>query len=674
MTSLETCINRLSKEKSPYLLQHQHNPVNWYPWGEEAFAAARKEDKPIFLSIGYSTCYWCHVMEKDSFETREAADVLNKYFISIKIDREERPDIDQVYMDAVQAMTGHGGWPLSVFLDLDLKPFWGGTFFYRDQFIQILNQLHQVWEQERERVTAFTEKVAEALGHHESQPATDIASDEVFAGTFASLQRSFDPVSGSFGQAPKFPPCMKLELLLRIYRRSQNQDALKMVTVTLDSMARGGIFDHLEGGFARYSTDRYWLVPHFEKMLYDNALLAQVYIHAFQVTGDENYRRVIEDIFSFVESRMTSPEGAFYTALDAGEVGREGEYYVWSHKELETVLTEADLNLIKEYYSISEAGNFEGNNVLALKEEKNFLDKKVPEIERLQKLLLDERSKRPPPHLDDKILTGWNSLMISALAEGYRALRDKKYLERALKAARFLESNLFDGNKLLRRFRDGEAKFEGTLEDYAYHIAALLDLYQATFDVHWLRQADTLQRTMDHLFHDSAGGGYFFSTSSEVFFRKKDLFDGAIPSATAVALHNLERLLRFFPNSGRRERLEELYRIYRHSMEHIPHGVATALSALDFHLDAAREVVIVRGSNKEAVDDFLEKLGQKFEPNTTVAVISDSDEMEVPLFKGKHTISGKTAFFVCENNTCQSPVESHEDVLSLLKSYKQLTL
>ncbi|MBI4224684.1 MAG: thioredoxin domain-containing protein, partial [Deltaproteobacteria bacterium] len=475
--------NRLGETKSPYLLQHKDNPVHWFPWGEEAFQAAREENKIIFLSIGYSTCYWCHMMEKDSFEKQEVADVLNQHFISIKVDREEHPDIDQIYMDAVVGMTGQGGWPMSVFLTPDLKPFFGGSFFWQAQFIQILNNIQQTWQKEPQKILASGAKITDFLREKTGGAAAEI-SIGLLKKAFAQFQQSFDKTHGGFGQAPKFPHSMNLALLLRIHHRTGNREALGMVTQSLDAMAVGEIYDKIGGGFHRYATHDDWNEPHYEKMLYDNALLAFTYLEGYQVTKNKNYAEVVKGIFRYFLGEMTDPQGGFYSAQDAGEVGKEGEYY----------------HLNKE-----------------------------------------NRAQAEPPAKDDKILTSWNGLMIAALAKGYQVLGDEKYLKAAQASARFIQNNLYKNGKLLRRFREGEAKFDGTLEDYAFLIHGLLSLYEADGNADWVHWALKLQTKQDEIFWDEENGGYFMGDPNDpaLLVKKKELHDGATPSGNAVAALNL---------------------------------------------------------------------------------------------------------------------------------------
>ena len=484
--------NRLAREKSPYLLQHKENPVDWYPWGEEAFQKAKRENKPIFLSIGYSTCYWCHMMEKDSFERQDVAELLNKSFISVKVDREEHPDVDQIYMDAVVAITGQGGWPMSVFLTPDLKPFFGGTFFWRQQFMQLIGNIAGIWEREPEKVLESAKKIMEALTPTLSE--SPLPLDDLFQKAFDQLRQNFDPVHGGFGSAPKFPQSMNLFFLLSLYRRNGSQEALTMATQTLDAMAKGEIYDRVGGGFHRYATQADWREPHYEKMLYDNALLALTYLEASLVIPAKAGIHIAQETLDYVLREMTDAKGGFYSAQDAGEAGAEGEYYHWTEKTVEE--------------------------------------------ERMA------RAKRPPPHIDDKIVTSLNGLMIAAMAKGYQVLKQEKYLKGARGAAYFVQKNLFKEGKLLRRFREGDARFQGTLDDYAFLIYGLLALHEVDTDSGWKRWAEVLQKTQDDLFWDQKACGYYFTSREEknLIVRKITFHDGALPSGNAISALNLLRL------------------------------------------------------------------------------------------------------------------------------------
>lgn len=568
--------NRLGQEKSPYLLQHKDNPVWWYAWGEDAFKAAKEQDKPIFLSIGYSTCYWCHVMEKDSFEIQEVADVLNQHYIAIKIDREERPDIDQIYMDAVIALTGHGGWPMSVFLTPDLKPFYGGTFFYRDQFIKILLRLAEIWIEQRQDILTSSEEMTVFLKRDENTSATgaQLPRNETIEKAFQQLERTFDTHHGGFGSAPKFPPTAQIEFLIK-YSQKKGPAALNIALFTLEKMARGGIYDHLGGGFARYSVDEEWLVPHFEKMLYDNALLAHAYLEASQHaegSQQEIFTDVARETLDYILREMTSPEGGFYSAQDAGEVGKEGEFYVWKFEEVRE---------LANIFNISESGNFEhGMNVLSMPSEIDWKIRSYPEVAKSLRDLLKLRAQRPHPHLDDKILTSWNGLMIAAMSKAAVVLNQPKYLSAAIAAANFIKGRLFVDGKLLRRYRDNHAAIDATLEDYAYLIEGLLELYDASKDQNWLSFAQELQAVQDLAFWDVKNSGYIYSRAKDLIVTKKDFMDSATPSGNSVALSNLIRLASHAPNSDYFQKIEKLSAAILEAAQKYPAGFCKALRSL----------------------------------------------------------------------------------------------
>ncbi len=642
--------NRLGESKSPYLLQHKDNPVWWYPWGEEAFAAARAENKLIFLSIGYSTCYWCHMMEKDSFELQEVADALNNNYISIKVDREEHPDVDQIYMDAVVAMTGQGGWPMSLVLTPDLKPVFGGTFFWRAQFISLLTQIQQLWRQQPEKVLESGKKITEhlqtppssILPHQRSHKERGDWLDKAFLG----LQNNFDATYGGFGAAPKFPQSTQISFLLREYHRTGNQKALAMATKTLDAMALGGIFDHLGGGFHRYSTDEQWLIPHFEKMLYDNALLAWTYLEAYQVTKKEMYRDVAAATLDYVLREMTHPEGGFYSAQDAGEVEKEGEFYVWEYPEL------ASFPELAALYQTSPTGNFEGNNILHLALATDWAKTQTPMIQQQKKQLLQIRSRRTPPHKDDKILTSWNGLMIAAQAKGYQVLGDKRYLETAERAARFIEEHLSKDGILLRRWRDGDGRFAGTLEDYSFLIYGLTYLYESDFNEAWLVFAKELQAKQDALFWDSTAGGYFMTEANDphILVRKKEFHDGALPSGNSISLLNLQRLFGFFYEEGVREKIEKLSQWTQ------------GLIPLLYQQGNPKEIAVIGKPESPTFQEARLFFHQTFLPHKTLGMGKGT----IPLLDQKTMLDGKTTFYLCENNTCNAPTTDFKKVQEIL--------
>jgi len=665
-------MNRLVKEKSPYLQQHKNNPVDWYPWGREAFQIARDQNKLIFLSIGYSTCYWCHVMEKDCFEKESVAKVLNQDFISIKVDREEHPDVDEIYMDAIVGMTGRGGWPMTVFLTPDLRPFWGGTYFPEEQFLQILSRLQDFWQQRPEEITEAAKKITEHLTEREVKGSltTEIFSNKLFENAFQQLELRFDATYGGFGMAPKFPPSMSIYLLHRIYKNSKNEKALQFSTTTLNAMACGGLYDHLGGGFHRYSTDDYWLVPHFEKMLYDNALLSVAYLEAYQITNEKMYADIAKNTLDYVIREMQAPLGGYYSAQDAGEVHKEGEFYVWTEKEITSLLSSEELHSFSSLYPISAAGNFENStNIFHLREAADWEKRNHPLIKSSLEKLLQTRCLRAAPHKDTKILSSWNGLMLSAMAKGYQILGDEKYLKSAIDCANFLQKNLWKNNRLLRRYADGEARFLGTLSDYAYCIHGLIDLYESSFDVQWISWAIELQKIQDELFWDNNDAGYFTGSHEEenLIVRKKDTTDNAIPSGNSVSAMNLLRLYHFTFDEQFENRAKNLLNFLKPELEKIPSGVCFAFCALDWTVNSVKEIAII-GASADENTSAMQYLYKQFLPRKVLAytVTEKKAASALKLLEGKIADAGRSTFYVCENKTCAPPVYSLEHLESLL--------
>ncbi|HVZ80118.1 MAG TPA: thioredoxin domain-containing protein [bacterium] len=674
--------NRLIHEKSPYLLQHAHNPVDWYPFGEEAFAKAKKEDKPILLSIGYSTCHWCHVMERESFEDEATAKLLNDDFVCIKVDREERPDVDQIYMNAVMALTGQGGWPLNVFLTPDLKPFYGGTYFAPDArygrpgFPQVLRDLARVWKTQRAEVEKAGTQLAQVVGRAgtgaEGGPVKPGVTDQVLA----ELERGFDARDGGFRGAPKFPPSLQLQFLLRVHSATGNVKALAMVEKTLDKMAQGGIYDQVGGGFSRYSTDGIWLVPHFEKMLYDNALLARTYLEAYQVTGKEEYARIARETFTYLKRDMTSPEGAFYSAEDADSEGEEGKFYVWTPEELKKLLGEKDGTDFCSLYGATEGGNFEGRTILHLRKD---LPEALRDIgrdpawwERTRDKVLQARGLRPRPHLDDKVLTAWNALMISSLSLGYRALGDPEYLRLAEKASDFLYRDLFHQGRLLASYRQGPSNIQAYIDDYAFLQEAQLDLYESTFDLKYLQRALDLQKDMDRLFWDEKAQGYFFTGSDQkdaarLLARTKEAYDGVIPSGNSVAVLNGYRLAEFTGDKSHRDRSDAILSAFSGYLERGGSNFCKMLQAFQFDHDGPAEVFVV-GPDREPA---LKVLWKAFLPSKVLVACEDAQVKGmvrlVPWAEGRSSQGGRTAIYVCRNYQCQLPVADPKKALELLK-------
>ncbi|MCS5621089.1 MAG: thioredoxin domain-containing protein, partial [Nitrospinaceae bacterium] len=654
--------NRLVHEKSPYLLQHKDNPIHWYPWGEEALEAARRENKPIFLSIGYSTCHWCHVLEKESFEDEEVAALLNEAFISIKVDREEHPDVDQFYMNIVQAMTGSGGWPLTVVMTPDKIPVFGGTYFPRKELIKILGAIRSAWIEQPEKIKEVGDVVRQFIAAGDRISTKSVSLDETMLKDFyKKFLISYDEINGGFGLAPKFPPTMKMRLLLRIAQRTGDRHAIKMVEATLEHMARGGIYDHLGGGFHRYSTDPIWLVPHFEKMLYDQAALATVYLEAYQVTQKPMLESVARGILDYVLNDMTDPQGGFYSAEDADSEGEEGTFYVWSDAELKKILTLEEYQLAYKIFGVTSGGNFEesGKNILHLHKDLVWQKNAGLEVKNLKKKLLQFREKRERPFKDDKVLTAWNGLMISAMAKASQVLQDHNYLVAAQKSAHFIKTHMYEKENLARRFRNGEAKFTASLDDYAYLIQGLIDLYEADFNEQWLGWAQRLQKKQDELFWDKEAGGYFFSEEEGNLLpgRNKRFEDNARPNSNAVSALNLLKLYNFTLHKPFREKAKSIFTLAGDMMNTTHNAFAQMFIALDFYLDRSKEVVVVGPKQSREKDSILKMLRGEFLPNKTVGYIPPDAESSFLVFENKTTAEGRTIVYVCENNICKYPTE-----------------
>ena len=703
--------NRLAREKSPYLLQHAHNPVDWYPWADEAFEKARRENKPIFLSIGYSTCHWCHVMAHESFENDEIAAIMNHEFVNIKVDREERPDVDRVYMTFVQATTGGGGWPMSVWLTPDLKPFVGGTYFPPEDrygqpaFRKVLERISSAWKQDHEKIAESGSKIVEALRESQSSAAeaTGKIDKDVFEKAYQQLDRSFDPKEGGFSIAPKFPRPVALNFLTRFHARDPKSEngkrALAMDLFTLRKMAAGGMHDHLGGGFHRYSVDRYWHVPHFEKMLYDQAQLAMAYLDAFQITQDRQYAEVARDILDYVARDMTSKDGGFFSAEDADslfEHGKsehgEGAFYVWTEKQIDDALV-ADSLIFKYHFGVQPHGNapegsdpqdeFRGKNILiqrhAIKETAQHFKKSEDEVRQSlahsRERLSPIRSKRPRPHLDDKIISAWNGLMISSFARAAQLLDEPRYLEAATRATKFVRTSLYDEKTktLFRNYREGRSAIKGFADDYAFVIQGLLDLYEASFDVGWLKFALELQETQDRLFFDEKSGGYF-STSGEdksVVLRMKDDNDSAEPAASSVAALNLLRLAQLRNDKQFEDRARKTIGAFAPTISHFASAMPQLLVALDFSLAKPRQVVIAGKIDNEQTKALLKEVHRHFLPNKILILVDGGGGQKFFAEKNEaigamSPVDGKPAAYVCENFTCKAPVTDPKALRDLL--------
>jgi hypothetical protein len=662
--------NRLAHETSPYLLQHAHNPVDWFPWGEEALRTARRLERPIFLSIGYSACHWCHVMERESFEDPDTAAVLNEHFVNIKVDREERPDLDETYMQAVQMFTGgHGGWPMSVFLTPERIPFFGGTYFPpadrhgMPSFKTVLRFVSEAWRERRGDVDRTTAQVSEAIRRMAEVEAEDAPpGHDVLESAFQHLRRSFDAQNGGFGGAPKFPPAMALSFLLRWAQRHDSEDARLMIETTLRKMAQGGIHDHLGGGFHRYATDAHWLVPHFEKMLYDNALLARVYLEAYQAGGDAAHAAVVRDILDYVAREMIAPEGGFATAQDADSDGAEGKYFVWTPDEIAGVVGGDDARILCAYFDVTPAGNFEhGASVLSipcgapevaarLGIDVDALDATVA---RGRSALAAARARRVAPERDDKLVVAWNGLMISAYARAGSVLRDPSYVEQARRAADFILAKRGAG-PLFRTFKDGKTRGPGFLDDHACFLAALLDLYEATFEPHWMTAASALQATLDAEFWDTASGGYFYTgrNHEELLARSRHPFDNATPAGNSVEVSNLLRLAALTGRTELAARAETTLRVFATHLRHYPAGMAEMLCALDLHLGPALQIALAA----DAESHLAAAVHAGFAPRKVVAGRPvTGDAATLALLADRGPVSGQPAAYVCLGTTCLPP-------------------
>jgi uncharacterized protein len=702
----ELSANRLIHEKSPYLLQHAHNPVDWFPWGKEAFQKAKTEKKPIFLSIGYSTCHWCHVMERESFENQATAEILNRHYISIKVDREERPDVDRVYMTFVQSTTGSGGWPMSVFLTPELKPFLGGTYYPPDDrygrpgFGSLLTRIAEIWEKNPEKIedqgAHFTEAIEAHLRQARSEETTPLTLNWLENG-YRQLASGFDAEEGGFSSAPKFPRPSVFNFLLRYWRRTQTKNSFDMVEFTLRKMARGGMYDQLGGGFHRYSVDDRWHVPHFEKMLYDQAQLAVACSEMVQATGDPELTGTLQETLDYVLRDLTSPEGGFYSAEDADSFPQEGAaekqegaFYVWTREEIDRLLTPEESVVFRRMYGVEQVGNVAaasdphrelvGKNVLFLQNDSEtvgkLISRSVPEVLALassaRQKLKATRDQRPRPHLDDKIVTAWNGLMISGFAKGFLALGDRRYLAAAQGAADFLQNQLYPAGRLLRSYRQSAGLTNGFAEDYAFLIQGLLDLYEADFDVRWLRWARELQVQMDALFADPKGG--YFSTEEgapDILFRMKEDHDGAEPSANSVAAMNLTRLARIFDRQDFQHAASRILGAFHAPLERAPAALPQMLSALDATVTEPVQIVLAGQKDALETEELLRVIRKRYLPNKVVLLADGSEgwnwlAQDNEALRLMVPIEGRTAAYVCENFICKLPVTAAEPLARIV--------
>ena len=706
----EVMPNRLINETSPYLLQHAHNPVEWYPWSEEALQRSREEDKPILLSIGYSACHWCHVMERESFEDEATAALMNQHFISIKVDLEERPDLDTVYMEAVQMLTGSGGWPMTVFLTPGGRPFYGGTYFppadrpNMPGFPRVLAAIAEAYGQNRGEIDRVAQQLSAQMGRSgQTSRGTNPLTMDILHQAYSGLATSFDYQNGGIGTAPKFPQPMTLEVLLRYYQHGYNQRALEMVEFTLEKMAYGGIYDQIGGGFHRYSTDAFWLVPHFEKMLYDNALLARLYLHCYLITHTPLYRRITEETLDYVLREMTDPDGGFYSAQDADSEGEEGKFFVWTPDEIRAALGDEEGELVGGFFGVSEAGNFEGKNILNVPQQPDLfaeeyglpMDRLVDMIDRGKRVLREVREQRVHPLRDDKVLASWNGLMLRSFAEAAPSLARPDYLEAAINNANFLLDQMKPQGRMLRTYRQGQAKLLGYLEDYAFVADGLLALYEATFDSRWLGEAKELVDSMIELFWDE-GAGVFYDTGSDhesLVVRPRDMFDNAQPCGGSVASDVLLRLGLITGNQDYPLKGATPLRSLHELMPKAPAGTGHWLAALDFYVSVPKEIAIVGPREDPATQGLLDAVFGRYLPNKVVVGVESAQlssggakspqppfnkgglegvssnkggqegtaiHSEVPLLLDRGMVEGLPTAYVCQNYVCQLPVTDTE--------------
>jgi hypothetical protein len=685
-------------ETSPYLRQHAHNPVDWYPWGDEAFEEARRLDRPVFLSIGYSTCHWCHVMEDESFDEPEIARILNQHFIAIKVDREVRPDVDAIYMSAVQAMTGSGGWPLSVWLTPERRPFYGGTYFpprdrgpYRG-FATVLEAIQQRYSGDRAQLEEVADQLTRLIQQDleaASAKGEDLPGDGSLRLAMSRYARNADPARGGLIGQMKFPSSLPIRFLLRFHRRTGDPEALELATLTLERMAAGGIHDQIGGGFHRYSTDPDWLVPHFEKMLYDNALLALAYLEGWQASGRADFAEVAGEILRYAEREMTSPEGGFFSATDADSPNEEGEpeegwFFTWTPEEIRGVVGVEQARSVNAYFGVTARGNHEGRSVLHRERDAVELalelgielDPLLATIRAAREKLYQARAQRPAPLRDEKILAAWNGLMISAFARSGFALEEPAYTETARRAARFVLERMREEGRLLRTFKDGRAVGPAFLEDYAFLIAGLLDLYEADANPCWLREALSLQETLDAHYADDVGGGYFASADDHerLLAREKPGQDGALPSGNSIAAQNLLRLAALTGDDRYRERAAMLFSAFHELLTRAPTALPEMLLALDFDLEPTQEIIVIRPPSGGDLASMLAPLRSAHLPNRVLVVATEGSDFRahaaaVPLVAGKLAQGGKVTAYVCENRVCKRPTTDPEIFAAQIRSF-----
>jgi len=676
--------NRLIESNSPYLQQHAHNPVDWHPWDSKALESARKSDRAIMLSIGYSACHWCHVMEHESFENQQIANIMNENFINIKVDREERPDLDAIYMNFVQMTTGSGGWPLTVFLTPNLVPFYGGTYFPPEDyygkpgFKRLLQIMAETYKNNPKKIEANKKEIVQQLNQvSQWGQGTAALKESVLDESYSVLLSQFDPDHGGFGKAPKFPSAMSLSFLLRYQNRSEKQTSLKMIKLSLKEMSQGGIYDQLGGGFHRYSVDKKWLVPHFEKMLYDNALLSKAYLEAYQVTGNPYYKKIVEETLDWAKHEMLDKSGGFYSAQDADSEGEEGKFYVWTPTEIEDSLGKKNAQIFCDYFDVSSGGNFEGKNILHHQQELTSLAKSLgvsPEnlqqqLDHDRKNLFQKRKRRIHPGLDDKVLSAWNGMMLTTFADAAFVLKDRDLLQTAIHNAEFLASEMLIEGRLFRSWKDGTAHLNAYLEDYAQVIEGWLGIYQTTGDITWLDKADQLMQLQLELFWDSEQNNFYFTSHDheKLLVRHKEYMDNATPSGNSVSCLNLLKLAVLLGKLEYRERAEQMLQHVAQMLPQYPSAFGYWLQAADFFFGPVLEIAVI---GKQAQRDILlQAIRTRFLPNKVIAVAEEVDEklgQTIPLLKGKTTRENKATLYLCENYSCREPVSTLAETEKLL--------
>ena len=691
--------NHLADEKSPYLLQHADNPVDWYPWGEEAFAKAKNENKPIFLSIGYSTCHWCHVMEHESFEDDDVAALMNDTFVSIKVDREERPDIDNIYMTACRMMTGSGGWPLTIIMTPDKKPFFAATYLPKESrygragMLELIPKVQEVWKTKRADLEQNAEEVIAALNSAQTISGLD-PGESVLRAAYRQYQQSFDSENGGFGRAPKFPSPHNLLFLLRYWKRTGENKALEMVEKTLTEMRRGGIYDHVGYGFHRYSTDASWLLPHFEKMLYDQALLIMAYTELYLATGKDEYKQTAEEIATYVLRDMTDPDGGFYSAEDADSEGEEGKFYVWSEQEIRDILTDDEAKLFIDIYTITLDGNFKeqstgratGDNIPHIRESWENLagryDMPVIDLKNKTRKALDKlfkiREKRVHPYKDDKILADWNGLMIAALAGAGRAFDEPEYLHAAKKSADFILGNMRTAQgRLSHRFREGQAGIPGHIDDYAFMVLGMIELYQSTFEIEYLEKALEINEEMIGHFRDEKSGGFYFTAddAEQLLVRQKEFYDGAVPSGNSVAAYNLIRLARLTGRTEFEEMSADIFRSVSGTLQGSPTANSFLLAALDFALGPSAEIVVAGSRESNEIIKMIDALNRNYFPNKVVVFIDNNGNKRIekiaPYVADLAGSDGYPKAYICRDFICDIPANNAKEMLEKLETWRK---